>query len=132
MITEVLHQEGRFYRLSTGRVAQFENITPHNPSAEDWCIPEDMEEGNYLMMDPACEVKGTREKNDGNEALEEGKSPPLDLDLNEIIEADEETLPYAEEDWEDPEQIEMPKNMEQNLPSRIQTRQSDKTRTAKK
>ena len=26
------------------------------------------------MMDPACEVndKGTREKNDGNEALEEG------------------------------------------------------------
>ena len=56
------------------------------------------------MMDPACEVneKSTREKNDGNEALVEGTSPPLDLDLNEIIGADEGTLLYAEEDWEDP------------------------------
>ena len=43
---------------------------------------EDMEEGDYLMMDPAYEVneKGTREKNDGNEALGEVTSPPLDLD----------------------------------------------------
>ena len=73
MITEV-HQEGRFYRLSTGRAAHYENIKPHNPSTEDWCIPADMEEGDYLMMDPACEVneKGTREKNDGNEVVEEG------------------------------------------------------------
>ena len=30
MITEV-HQEGRFYRLSTGRAAHYENIKPHNP-----------------------------------------------------------------------------------------------------
>ena len=68
-------------------------------STEDWCIPEDMEEGNYLMMDPACEVneKGTREKNDGNAALEEGSSPPLDPDPNEIIEVDEEILPCAED-----------------------------------
>ena len=37
------------------------------------------------MMDPACEVneKGPREKNDGNEVLEDGTSPPLDLDPNE-------------------------------------------------
>ena len=57
-----------------------------------------MEEGNYLMMDPACEVneKGTRGKNVGNEVIEEGTSPPLDLDRNEINEADEETLHYAE------------------------------------
>ena len=57
------------------------------------------------MMDPASEVneKGTRENNDGNEVLEEGTNPPLDLDLIELIEADEETLPYAEEDWENPE-----------------------------
>ena len=49
-------------------------------------------------MDPACEVneKSTREKNDRNEALEEGTSPPLDLDASEKIEADEETLPYAD------------------------------------
>ena len=103
MITEV-HQEGRFYRLSTGRAAHYENIKPHNPSTEDWCIPADMEEGDYLMMDPACEVneKGTREKNDGNEVVEEGTDTPLDLDPNEQIEADDETLPYAEEGWQDP------------------------------
>ena len=33
MITEV-HQEGRFYRLSTGRAAHYENIKPHNPSTQ--------------------------------------------------------------------------------------------------
>ena len=94
MITEV-HQEGRFFRLNTGRAAHYENIKPHNPSTEDWCIPADMEEGNYLRMDHACGVneKGTREKNDRNEVVEEGTSPPLDLDPNEVIEADEETLP---------------------------------------
>ena len=52
------------------------------------------------MMDPACEVNetGTREKNDGNEVKEKGTSKPLDLDPNDVIEADDETLPYAEED----------------------------------
>ena len=86
MITEV-HQEGRFYRLSTGRATHYENIKPHNPSTEDWCIPADMEEGGYLLMDPACEVKekGTREKNDGNEVIEEGTSTPLDLDPNDVM-----------------------------------------------
>ena len=41
------------------------------------------------MMDPACEVdeKGTRGKNDGNEVVEEGSRPTLDLDSNEVIEA---------------------------------------------
>ena len=133
MITEV-HQEGRFYRLSTGRAAHYENIKPHNPSTEDWCIPADMEEGDYLMMDPACEVneKGTREKNDGNEVVEEGTDTPLDLDPNEQIEADDETLPYAEEEWQDPEQTEVPKNLEPDLPFTLQTRQKDGTRPRKK
>ena len=123
MITEV-HQEGRFYRLSTGQAAHYENIKPHNPSTEDLCIPADMEEGDYLMMDPACEVneKGTREKNDGNEVVEEGTDTPLDLDPNEQIEADDETLPYAEEEWQDPEQTEVPKNLEPDLPFTMQTR----------
>ena len=49
MITEV-NQKGRFYRLSSGRAAHFENIKPQNPSTEECCIPEDMEEGNNLMM----------------------------------------------------------------------------------
>ena len=58
---------GTFYRLSTSRAAYFENIKPHNLSKEDWCIPEDMEEDNYLLMDTACKVneKGTRENNKG-------------------------------------------------------------------
>ena len=133
MITEV-HHEGRFYRLSTGRAAHYENIKPHNPSTEDWCIPADMEEGYYLMMDPACEVneKGTREKNDGNEVIEEGTSTPLDLDPNDVIEADDETLPYAQEDWQDPEQREVPKNLEPDLPFTIQTHQNERTRSKKK
>ena len=86
MIKE-LHEEGRFHRLSTGRAAHYENIKPHNPLTEGWCIPADMEEGDYLMMDPVCEVneKGTREKNDGNEVVEERTSTPLDLDPNEVI-----------------------------------------------
>ena len=127
MITEV-HQEGRFYRLSTGRAAHYENIKPHNPSTED------MEEGDYLMINSACEVneKGTREKNDGNEVVEEGTDTPLDLDPNEEIEADDETLPYAEEDWQEPEHIEVPKNLEPDLPFTIQTSQKDGTRPRKK
>ena len=93
-----------------------------------------MEEGDYLMMDPACEVneKGTRGKNGGNEVLEEGTNPPLHLDPNVIIEACEEALPYAEEDWQDPEQMEVLKNLEPDLPFAIQTRQSEKQRITKK
>ena len=74
-----MHQQGRFYRLKSGRASHFENIKPHNPSTEDWSIPENMEEGDYLIMVAACEVneEGTREKNDGNEALGEVSSPPL-------------------------------------------------------
>ena len=51
------------------------------------------------MLDPACEVneKGTRGKHDGSEVLEEGTSPPLDLDPNETFERSYETLPYTEE-----------------------------------
>ena len=79
-----------------------------------------MEEGDYLMMDPACDVneKGAREKNDGNEVIEEGTSTPLDLDPNDVIEADDEVLPYGEEDWQDPEQREVPTNLEPDLRSR--------------
>ena len=71
-------------------------------------------------------------KNDGNEVAEEGSSPPLDLDPNELIEADEEILPYAEEDWQDPEQVEVNKNLKPDLPFTIQTRQSERTRLTKK
>ena len=105
MITEV-HQQGRFYRLSTGRAAHYENLKPHVPSPEDWCIPKDMEGLEYLVVEPACEVneKGTREKNDGNENLS--------LDDNEKIEVESEAGSFVEEDWNDPEQDEVPKWME--------------------
>ena len=93
-----------------------------------------MEEGDYLMMALACEVneKGTRGKINGNEVTEEGTSPPLDLDPNGIIEAGEGTLPYAEEKWRDPEQIEFPKNLEPGLPIALQTRHSDRKRVTNK
>ena len=55
MITEV-HQQGRFYRLSTGRAAHYENLKTHVPSPEDWCVPQNMEELEYLLLEPACEV----------------------------------------------------------------------------
>ena len=97
MITEV-HQQGRFYRLSTGRAAHYENLKPHVPSPEDWCVPQNMVGIDYLLVEPACEVnkKGTREKKDGKEGLT--------LDDNEKIVADSEAESFVEEDWNDPEQ----------------------------
>ena len=73
MITEV-HQQGRFYRLSTGRAAHYENLKLHVPSPEDWCLPQNMEGLEYLPVEPACEgnEKGTREKNDGMGEREHG------------------------------------------------------------
>ena len=103
MITEV-HQQGRFYRLSTGRAAHYENLKPHVPSPEDWCVPQNMEELEHLLVEPACEVnkKGTREKNDGNEGLI--------LDNNEKVEADSEAESFVEEDGNDPEQCQSGRN----------------------
>ena len=54
-ITEV-HQGGRFYRFSTGHATHYECFKPHNASSEDWCIPADMHDEDYLIVDPACEV----------------------------------------------------------------------------
>ena len=75
---------------------------------------------------------GRRTSTKYDEVIEEGTNPPLDMDPNEVIEADDETLPYEEEDWQDPEQMEVPKNLETDLPFTMQTRQSDGTRPRKK
>ena len=125
---------GTFFQTEYQLNRSLRKFKPRNSSTEDWCIPADMVEGDYLMMDPACQVigKGTRGKNDGNEIVEEGSNPPLDVDPNEVIEADEGILLYAEEDWQEPEQMEVPKNFESDLPFTIQTRQSDRTRHMKK
>ena len=122
MIKEV-HQQGRFYRLSTGRAAHYENLKPHVPSPEDWCIPQDLEGLEYLLVEPACELneKGTREKKNGNENLS--------LDDNEKIEADSEAESFVEEDWNDPEQGEVPKWTEPDLPIPAGTRSANRKRT---
>ncbi|XP_063728104.1 nucleoplasmin-like protein ANO39 [Symsagittifera roscoffensis] len=82
-----------------------------------------MEGLQYLLVEPACEVneKGTREKNDGNE--------DLSLDDNEKIEADSEAESFVEEDWNDPEQDEVPKWTEPELPISAGTRSGNRKRT---
>ena len=91
MITE-FHQQGRFYRLSTGRAAHYENLKPHVSSPEDCCVAQNMEGLEYLLVEPACEVneKGTGEKNDGKQNVS--------MDDNEKIEVDSAEGSFAEED----------------------------------
>ena len=122
MITEV-HQQGRFYRLSTGRAAHYESLKPHVQSPEDWCLLQSMEGLKYLLLEPACEVnkKGTREKNDGNE--------DVSMDDNEKIEVDSDEGSFAEEDWKDPEQNEVPKWIKPDQPMTTGTRKGDRKRT---
>ena len=92
-----------------------------------------MQEGDYLLVDPACEVneKGTRDKNDGNEVVDDCDLP-LDLELTERVEVDDETLPYAEEDWDCPEQIEIDKGIQPDFPLTVETRQSKRGKNKKK
>ena len=114
---------GRFYRLSTGRAAHYENLKPHVPSPEDWCVPQNMEGLEYLLVEPACEVneKGTREKNDGNK--------DVSMDDAEKIEADSDAESFVGEDWNDPEQNEVPKWTEPELPRTAETRSGNRKRT---
>ena len=122
MITEV-HQQGRFYRLSTGRAAHYENLKPHVPSPEDWCVPQNVEGLESLLVEPASEVneKGTRGKNDGND--------DVSMDNNEKIEVDSDKESFAEENWNDPEQNEVPKWTKPDQPMTTGTRKGDGKRT---
>ena len=119
--------------MSTGRAAHYENIKPHNASSEDRCIPAVMQEGDYLIVEPACELneRGTRDKNDGNEVVDNCYLP-LDLELTERVEVDDETLPYAEEDWVCPEQTEVDKSVRPDFPFTLETRQSKRGKGKKK
>ena len=82
-----------------------------------------MEGLEYLLVEPACEVnqKGTREKNDGNE--------DVSTDNNEKIEAGSDAESFAEEDGNDPEQVEVPKWTETDLPITTDTRSGNRKRT---
>ena len=82
-----------------------------------------MEGLDNLLVEPACEVneKGNREKNDGNE--------DVSMDDNEKIDEDSDAGSYAEEDWNDPEQNEVPKRTEPDLPRTAGTRNGNRRRT---
>ena len=69
-----------------------------------------MHDDDYLIVHPAFEVneRCTRDKNDGNEVVD-NSDLPLDLELNERVEVDDETLPYAEVNWDCTEQTEVDK-----------------------
>ena len=84
-------------------------------------------------MDPACELKerSMRDKNDGNE-VEDNCDLPLDLELTERVEVDNETLPYAQEDWDCPEQTEIDNGVQPDFRFTMETRQSKKGRNKKK
>ena len=93
-----------------------------------------MQEGDYLIVDPGCEVneRGTRDKNDVNEVVD-SCDLPLDLELTERVDVDDETLPYAEEDWDCPEQTEIDKGVQPDLPFNLEkTRQGKNGRNKKK
>ena len=127
-ITEV-HQGGRSYRLSTELAAHYD-IKPHNASSEDWCIPADMHEDDYLIVDPACEVneRGTRDKKVGNEVADDCDLP-LDLELTGRIEVNVEILPYVEEDWS---KTEVDKGEKPDFPWTMETQQSKRGKYKKK
>ena len=92
-----------------------------------------MQEGDYLIVDPSCEMneRGTRDKNDGNEVVD-NCDLPLDLELTERVEVDDETPSYAEDDWDCPEQTEIDKGVQPDFPFTMETRQSKKGRNKKK
>ena len=92
-----------------------------------------MQEGDFLIVDPACEVneRGTRDKNDGNKVVDICDLP-LDLELTERVEVDDETLPYAEEDWDCPEQTEIDKRVQPDFSFTMETRQSKRGRNKKR
>ena len=62
--------------------------------------------------------KGTSERNDGNE--------DVSMDDNENIEVDSDKGSFAEEDWNDPEQNEVPKWTKPDLPMTTGTGKGDR------
>ena len=92
-----------------------------------------MYENDYWIVVPACEVNesATRDKNGENELMDECDLP-LDLELTERIEVDDETLPYVEEVWNCPEQTKIDKGVELDFPLTMETRQSKRGRDKRK
>ena len=89
-----------------------------------------MHDEDYLIVDPACEVneRGARDKNDRNELIDDCDLP-LVLELTERVEVDDETPPYAEEDWDCPEQTKVDEGVYPDFPFTMETRQGKRKRT---
>ena len=88
-----------------------------------------MQEGYYLISE--VNERGTRDKNDGNE-VEDNCDLPLDLELTERVEVEDETLPHAEEDWDAQNRLKMTKEYNLTFLFTMETRQSNKGRNKKK
>ena len=87
-------------------------------------MPQNMEGLGYLIVEPACEVneRGTREKNDGNENMS--------MDDNENTEVNSDEDSFAEEDWNEPEQNEVPEWTEPDKPMTMETRRGGRKKTS--
>ena len=92
-----------------------------------------MHDEDHLIVDPACEVneKGTRDKNDGNE-VGDNCDLPLELELTERVEVDDETLPYGKEDWNCPEKAEVGEGVQHDFPFAMETRQGKRGKNKKR
>ena len=92
-----------------------------------------MQEGDYLIVDSACEEneRDRRDKNDGNEVVD-SCDLALDLELTERVEVDDEDLPYADDDWDSPEKTEVDRGAQPDFPFTMETRQSKRGKGKKK
>ena len=128
--------------IEEGSVPHREGARRMTPNKSEACRKEIEMLMEYDMIEPskspwACGVvmakneRGTRDKNDGNEMVD-NCDLPLDLELTERVEVDDETLPYAEEDWDCPEQTEIDKGIQPDFPLTMETRQSKRGKNQKK
>ena len=87
------------------------------------CIPADMHEDGYVIVDPACEVneRGARDKNDRNETVVD-YDLQLDLELTEQTKMNDETLTYTEKHWNHLRQTEIDKGVENSFPLTMEMR----------
>ena len=87
-------------------------------------MAQNMEEHEYLVVEPVCELneKGTREKNDGNENMS--------MDENEKIDEGSDDGTFEEEDWNEPDQNEEPKSKEPDMPITTEKRRGGRKKTS--
>ena len=85
-----------------------------------------------MIVDPACEVNERYARRKRRDEVVDNCDLSLDLELTERVEVDNETLPYAEEDWDCPEQTGIDKGVQPVFPLTLETRQSKKGKNKEK